>query len=1147
MKKTITSMLLTALMCLSGTQAWAALTQVGGVYQIGTAQDLADFAALVNAGNLDVDACLTADIDYTTKYVQIGEQVINGKGFRGIFNGNGYTITVAMDSEGQTQKGNNTGLFYNMRGTVENLRVVGTVKAHLDNAGAICYYNYGVIRNCVAEVDFTLTKGASCSSGGFAGQAEGGSLFENCMFKGSFDAAGTATTNVGCLYGWGNGTPVSRNCLVIASSNLGTNSNDFKTIGRGGASVTNCYYMQQDGSATNMDVVGGDESKAATAEKLASGEIAYRLGATQTIGTETLPNLLGTSSKVYAVGSCKADDATNFTNNETGSATHTFSNLVCTVCSAKKVTADGFYEIGSKEDLVAFAALVNGGDTRIKGRLTADINMEGAAADTRIGTSSKRFVGVFDGEGHTISNLNIDIAGNDVGLFVTGPNVFLDNFFLDETCTIKGQNQTGVIGNHNGASGRFFKIGSAAKIVSTGENNGGLIGGCWCGNPGVVNIKSCWTIGTIETSGEKQNNCGQFCGWTNQGTINFSNCWSTATMNHWQDYDKFWARYGATLKFTNCYSTGGRQVQGIVADDVKSGRLCFLLNGGDTEAPIWFQTLGSDAQPTLSNTSGTVYASYNTDCDGFTPTATPGYSNTPTGMTGLPSRGHNYVADVCTQCGQTKANAKKYTISTGDQLRHFAYGVEAGNRKINATLAADINLEGVTLPIMGSNGNFFSGTFDGKGHAIHNYSLTSNEDYAGFFGMIYQATVKDFSIDGNMTLSGKNVGGLIGQTNSSNTISDVHSTLNITATGKANDRFGGIVGYAAGSATTITNCTNGGTMTVREGYENSIGGIIGNGYYNLTLDNCVFYGTFKALGTEKAGNAGGIVAYINSTTMTRINNCVAAGTVDLPEGRTFNLCRGIVANVPNDNVKAQMSKVTNCYYTDFGAGVTEGTPDDTKAETVTTATAEQVASGDLTYALNGNSSEGTWTQTIGTDATPMPNYGSEKVYKTSNVGWSTFFDTTANYAFNGVKAYTGKVNGESLTLTEVSQVNAGTPVVLEGYYYNKVVKATTAEMPENDLKGTTEDITADGSQYVLAKKDDVVGFYQATEGTIAAGKAYLTGIAAGVKAVTFGNATSLTPTLSEEREPAAVYDLSGRRVQKATKGLYIINGKKVLK
>ncbi|MBQ4002693.1 MAG: hypothetical protein II600_01820, partial [Bacteroidaceae bacterium] len=122
-------------------------------------------------------------------------------------------------------------------------------------------------------------------------------------------------------------------------------------------------------------------------------------------------------------------------------------------------------------------------------------------------------------------------------------------------------------------------------------------------------------------------------------------------------------------------------------------------------------------------------------------------------------------------------------------------------------------------------------------------------------------------------------------------------------------------------------------------------------------------------------------------------------------------------------------------------------------------------------------------------------------------------------------------------------------VILEGTYYNKVVKATPAEMPENDLKGTSSDLTADGTQYVLAKPAEAeVGFYQAVDGTIPAGKAYILYAGGGVKGFTFGTPTSLISPLGETEEVAPViYDLSGRRVEKATKGIYIINGKKVLK
>ena len=49
-----------------------------------------------------------------------------------------------------------------------------------------------------------------------------------------------------------------------------------------------------------------------------------------------------------------------------------------------------------------------------------------------------------------------------------------------------------------------------------------------------------------------------------------------------------------------------------------------------------------------------------------------------------------------------------------------------------------------------------------------------------------------------------------------------------------------------------------------------------------------------------------------------------------------------------------------------------------------------------------------------------------------------------------------------------------------------------------------------------------------------------------VKAITFSIADGIASPLSETEE-GVIYDLSGRRVEKATKGIYIINGKKVLK
>ena len=113
----------------------------------------------------------------------------------------------------------------------------------------------------------------------------------------------------------------------------------------------------------------------------------------------------------------------------------------------------------------------------------------------------------------------------------------------------------------------------------------------------------------------------------------------------------------------------------------------------------------------------------------------------------------------------------------------------------------------------------------------------------------------------------------------------------------------------------------------------------------------------------------------------------------------------------------------------------------------------------------------------------------------------------------------------------------------------------SSDTNDNDLKGTMKRITNPnyGKVYVLNNKSAGIGFYKlSATGAIAAHKAYLE--ADGTTAPEFfgldGETTSISEELrvkSEEFAPAAaVYDLQGRRVAQPTKGLYIVNGKKVV-
>lgn len=175
----------------------------------------------------------------------------------------------------------------------------------------------------------------------------------------------------------------------------------------------------------------------------------------------------------------------------------------------------------------------------------------------------------------------------------------------------------------------------------------------------------------------------------------------------------------------------------------------------------------------------------------------------------------------------------------------------------------------------------------------------------------------------------------------------------------------------------------------------------------------------------------------------------------------------------------------------------------------------------------------------------------------SDAGWATLFTGKAlNFAESGLKAYTATCDGATVTLTEVTTVPANTGVVLKGEKGNYDVAVTAASATEKgDLQGSATEATAydafDGYElYALAMNGDEAQFCQVVSGEIAAGKAFLkvaeeTEVSA--LRVVFGETDGIEALTNAENETSnAMFDLSGRRVLKAQKGIYVKNGKKVI-
>ena len=177
----------------------------------------------------------------------------------------------------------------------------------------------------------------------------------------------------------------------------------------------------------------------------------------------------------------------------------------------------------------------------------------------------------------------------------------------------------------------------------------------------------------------------------------------------------------------------------------------------------------------------------------------------------------------------------------------------------------------------------------------------------------------------------------------------------------------------------------------------------------------------------------------------------------------------------------------------------------------------------------------------------------------------------------GVEAYSIEtVNATYATLTSKEGLPANTGAILKaepGYYTFTQTEEKIDTWDDNLLYGSVEDIYWYGDGYVLSKQNGVVALYKGklnyilkdgvpekvTEGgkyfKNNAGKALLptTSLIADARFLVFSFGDDMETGITEtengnvETENAEVYDLSGRRVQNAKKGIFVINGKVVVK
>ena len=297
---------------------------------------------------------------------------------------------------------------------------------------------------------------------------------------------------------------------------------------------------------------------------------------------------------------------------------------------------DGVYQIGTVKELIWFAALVNGTltdgteqNTAANAVLTADIDLGGRlwapiASSTMFrsgsfsvnGTTNTSYSGIFDGQGHIISNFKIRTNSDELtsGLFgaVTGT---IENLGIVNASFDNGGAYDGRFGALCGllVKDRFTKTAATIQncyVVGSSIKASGRIAGAVCGANYGGTIEDCYECGNTVTAHER---IGHLVG-----------------DNH-NDYD-----YNPmTGTVTNCYSdtqlagTQGGTVNGggvKDAEEFASGAVAYLLNGSTSEGSLaWYQNVDigtKDNYPVLDSSHGIVYyiegdpASYSNDPNG---------------------------------------------------------------------------------------------------------------------------------------------------------------------------------------------------------------------------------------------------------------------------------------------------------------------------------------------------------------------------------------------------------------------------------------------------------------------------------------------------------------------------------------------------
>ncbi|MGN0234084.1 MAG: hypothetical protein ACI4B5_06665 [Bacteroidaceae bacterium] len=281
-----------------------------GQFEINDYRTMAAFTKAVNAGNYSLNAILVEDI-YDLVMGGIGsecEMIGISQPYCGTFDGQGHTLGVNVDANG-----GDGGVFAKASdATIKNLTVEGTIR-NGGQTGFIGNNTAGspVLQNIIIKLDIegTLNVGGVCGNSNNGNKAL---TMENVMFAGKVKYVGNANQNgIGGFVGWAYDTKFTmNNCIMIGDIDLGAGTTPAQILRvRSTCTVASkdCAYIPVEGiryiNGNNAEM----DATPVACEDAADGSVCYAANGSswqspiwyQTIGDDDIPVLDATHSVVY--------------------------------------------------------------------------------------------------------------------------------------------------------------------------------------------------------------------------------------------------------------------------------------------------------------------------------------------------------------------------------------------------------------------------------------------------------------------------------------------------------------------------------------------------------------------------------------------------------------------------------------------------------------------------------------------------------------------------------------------------------------------------------------------------------------------------------------------------------------------------------